>query len=95
MLHVYYLFTVCLFVCLFVCEQKDAVSSSSSNDEEHGKNAWSQKKNSPQGKKPKERTSPPTSENDDKISVDESSGNENNSRKDVLDCSTAAPAKVQ
>lgn len=66
-------------------EQKDTVSSSSSsNEEEHG-NSQLQKKNSPQGKKPKERTSPATSENEGKICVDESSDLKNISRKDDLD----------
>lgn len=37
------------------------------------------KKNSAKGKKLKERTSPPTSENDEKIIVDESSDNDSNS----------------
>ena len=44
-----------------------------------------QKKNSPQGKKLKERTSPATSENEEKIESDESSDDEKSSRRGGLD----------
>ena len=77
------MFLFCDWIVL--SEQKDTVSSSSSsNEEEHG-NSRLQKKNSPQGKKPKERTSPVTSENEGKICMDESSDLKNISRKDDLD----------
>ncbi|KAJ7392260.1 hypothetical protein OS493_013639 [Desmophyllum pertusum] len=50
--------------------QKDAASSGSSgssNEDDVSKDMWLKKKNTPQGKKLKERTSPPTSENDENI----------------------------
>lgn len=62
--------------------QKDTVSSSSSSEEEQSNtNTRFLKKNSPQGKKPKERSSSATSENEEQISVDESSDCESISRK--------------
>ena len=58
----------------FFCKQKDADgSSSSSNDEEELKAAFSRPKSSPKGKKFRERTSPCTSDSDEKVVMGESS----------------------
>lgn len=64
---------------------KDANDSSSGNDDDDSKTSWLNKKNTQSGKKLKERTSPPTSENDEKIIVDESSENDCNSVKNKRD----------
>lgn len=67
----------------FIDTQKDDVSSSSANEEEQGQSIQIHiKKNPHQGKKLKERSSPPTSENEDKMAVDENSDPENMSRKE-------------
>ncbi|XP_078366197.1 uncharacterized protein LOC144650404 [Oculina patagonica] len=73
---------------------KDA-SSSSSNEDEESKSSGSlrSKKNLSQGKKLKERNSPPTSENDDKIIVDGSSDSDCNAMKDTQD-NTKAQADI-
>lgn len=67
----------------FICTQKDDVSSSSANEEEQGQNIQVHiKKNPHQGKKLKERSSPPTSENEDKMAVDGNSDPEDMSKKE-------------
>lgn len=70
----------------FIYTQKDDVSSSSANEEEQGQSIRVHiKKNPHQGKKLKERSSPPTSENEDKMAVDGNSENpENMSRKEEV-----------
>lgn len=67
--------------------QKDANDSSSGNEEDESKSScsWLNKKDTQPGKKLKERTSPPTSENDEKIIVDESSESDCNSVKNKQD----------
>ena len=67
----------------FIDTQKDDVSSSSANEEEQGQSIQVHiKKNPHQGKKLKERSSPPTSENEDKMAVEGNSDPENMSRKE-------------
>lgn len=67
----------------FICTQKDDVSSSSANEEEQGQSIQVHiKKNPHQGKKLKERSSPPTSENEDKMAVDGNSDPEDMSKKE-------------
>lgn len=81
----------CVVCCLLypcrVCEQKYANDSSSGNEEDESKSScsWLNKKDTQPGKKLKERTSPPTSENDEKIIVDESSESDCNSVKNKQD----------
>lgn len=67
--------------------QKEANDSSSGNEEDESKTSctWFNKKNTQPGKKLKERTSPPTSESDEKIIVDESSQSDCNSVKHKQD----------
>lgn len=63
--------------------QKDDVSSSSANEEEQGQSIQVHiKKNPHQGKKLKERSSPPTSENEDKMAVDGNCDPEDMSKKE-------------
>lgn len=82
-------YSIHCFVCCFklqsccVCQQKDDNDSSSGNEGEESKSSfsWLNKKNTQPEKKLKERTSPPTSENDEKIAMDESSDRDINSVK--------------
>lgn len=67
----------------FIYKQKDDVSGSSANEEEQGQSIQVHiKKNPHQGKKLKERTSPPSSENEDKMAIDGTSHPENTPRKE-------------
>ena len=82
-------YSIHCFVCCLklqsccVFKQKDANDSSSGNEEDESKGSfsWLNKKNTQPGKKLKERTSPPTSENDENIAMDESSDRDFNSVK--------------
>ena len=87
---------VWLLVVLFSFgEQKDTVSSSSSSEGEQGNtNTRFVRKNFPQGKKPKERSSSAASEKEEQISVDESSDYENISRNHGVDRSKVDAAEV-